>query len=110
MRRTSLERRRLSEPDLDVLIVLGVDRVDETDLMWHGRHHESMGSRPVAEETDTPEEGSVRHSRRREDDALAGGEVFGVVDALDVGDAHALEPLAIGFLGQDELGLDLAVE
>src|SRR6185295_8708908 len=106
----SLESQVSSEADLDVWIALGVDGVDEPDLMWHGRHDQSVRPSAVSEEADAAEQRAVRDSRRREDDALAGGEVFGAIDALDVRNPHALEPLAVRFLGEDELGLDLAVE
>src|ERR1044071_9040 len=100
MRIVSLESQVFSEADLHVRIALGVDGVDEPDLMWHARHDESVRSSAVSEEAHAPEQRAVRHSRRREDDALAGGEVFRAIDALDVRNPHALEPLAVRLLGE----------
>src|SRR6185436_10147133 len=110
MNTVSLESQVSSEADLDVGIVLGVDRVDEPDLMWHGRHDQSVRPRAVSEEPDAAKQGAIRDTRGREDDALARGEVFRPIDPLDVRNPHPLEPLAVRLLREDQLGLDLSVE
>src|SRR5207245_2120359 len=40
----------------------------------------------------------------------AGGQVLRAVHLVEIGDPHAPEALAVRFLGEDEAGLDLAVE
>jgi hypothetical protein len=50
-----LPAERLSlETDLDVGIVLGVDGVNEPDLVGHGGHDQAVSADALAEETDAP--------------------------------------------------------
>src|SRR4051812_33003932 len=73
-----------SEANFQVRVALGVDGIDEADLVWHRRHHEGVGPRAIAEEAYSPEERPVCDARRREDDALAGREVLRPVHAFDI--------------------------
>ncbi len=54
----------------------------------HRGHDQGVGAHPLAEEADAPEEGPVGDARGREDDVLAGGQVLGAVDLVEVRDAH----------------------
>src|SRR5947207_13956500 len=64
---TTVCRRWRSETDLHVRIVLGVDRVDEPDLVRHRGHDERVRPRALAEEPYPTQQRAVGDASRRGD-------------------------------------------
>ena len=64
--------------------------VDEADLLCLVGHHQRVRTRAAAEEPDPLEKIAAGHARRREDDAVARGEVLGRVHPVRVAMAHPL--------------------
>src|SRR6185503_19299399 len=99
-----------SEMYLDVLGGRDVNAVDEPDLVRLVLHDHRTGADAVAEEANAPHQRAVGDAGRREDDVLAGGEVRGAVDLLDVSDPHRAAALFVLGLADDEAREDLAVQ
>src|SRR5215469_7734485 len=100
----------LGEADLDVGALFEMDGVDEADLSFVESENHGRCADAVAEETDAFQKIAVGDTGACEDDFFPGGEVFGIVDALRVGDAHFFEALLMLGLADDETRENLAVE
>src|SRR6476646_3521551 len=69
-----------------------------------------MRARAAAEEPNALEQVTARHAGRREDQAVAGRQIIGHVDAVLVSVAHPTPALALLGVAVPEPGLDLATE
>ena len=78
--------------------------------MWVRLHHERRRPNAVAEKANAFHERAVGDARRREDDVVAGSQILGPVDPLEVRDAHRAAPLFVLGRVDDETGVDLAAK
>src|SRR5215472_1750689 len=87
-----------------------MDGVDEADLAFVESENHGRGANAIAEETNPLEKVAIGYAGTGEDNFFAGSEVFGVVDAFGIVDAHFFEAFLVFRLGDDEAGKNLAVE
>src|SRR4051812_22437154 len=99
-----------SEADAHHALLLDVDSVDEADARWVALHDDRAGARAVTKEAHAAHQRSVGDARCREDDAVAGREVLGGVDAGRIRNAHGAAPLFVLRLVDHESCENLAVQ
>src|SRR4051794_16768078 len=99
------------EPDARrAVAVEHVDRIDEADLLGLVCHDQRMRPCAAAEEPNALEQVAGRHPGGGEDQVVAGGEVFGDVDAVLVAVTHPRPAFALIVVAIPEARLDLAAE
>src|SRR3982751_2819766 len=82
-----------SEADAHHALLLDVNGVDEADARGIALHDDRAGAGAVTEEAHAAHQRSVGDAGRSEDDAVAGREVLGCVDAAGIGNAHGAAAL-----------------
>src|SRR5450631_1233093 len=88
-----LLNRRLQEPHLHIRPLFQVDALHKTHLASAQRHDHGRCPRAFAEESHSLHQRAVRNAAGGEDELLARSQVFRLVNALLVFDAHAGQTL-----------------
>src|SRR6266487_1005387 len=101
---------RASEADLHVLGGGHMDAVDEADAVRVVLHDDRARTDAVAEKAHALHRRALGDACGSEDDVVAGREILGSVDPLEVLDAHGAAALLVFRLADDQPRENLAVE